>query len=120
MTSIDVNGDDNTPEWGTCKAEGCKEDAFPIWLAGEYPDDPDLLLCPKHIGARILHEETARNAWTVIGARADDLKSALESQLGTALAEIARLEAALRMAAGMKSIKGARRVVAEALGEKEH
>ncbi len=41
--------------------------------------------------------------------------SQLESQLGTALAEIARLEAALRLTAGMKSIIGARRITAEAL-----
>jgi len=53
MMSLDVNGYDNTPEWGYCKTEGCKEEAFPIWLSGDYPDDPDLLLCPKHIGARI-------------------------------------------------------------------
>lgn len=52
--SIDVNGHDNTPEWGYCKAaQGCKEEAFPIWKSGDAPDDPDLLLCPKHLGLLI-------------------------------------------------------------------
>jgi hypothetical protein len=45
--------------------------------------------------------------------------TALESQLGTALAEIARLEAALRQVATMKTIIGARRIVKDALNEKE-
>lgn len=40
----------------------------------------------------------------------------VESQLGTALAEVARLEAALRKAAHMKTIKGARRIVEDTLG----
>lgn len=51
--SIDVNGYDNTPEWGYCTTPGCKEEAFPIWKSGDYPDDPDLLLCPKHLGLLI-------------------------------------------------------------------
>jgi hypothetical protein len=51
--SLDVNGNDNSPEWGWCRTEGCKEEAFPIWKTGDYPDDPDLLLCPKHIGELI-------------------------------------------------------------------
>lgn len=51
--SIDVNGNDNTPEWGYCTVKGCEEEAFPIWTSGEYPDDPDLSLCPTHIGARL-------------------------------------------------------------------
>lgn len=50
---MDVNGNDNQPEWGYCTAPGCHDAAFPIWLAGEYPDDPDLLLCETHIGAEI-------------------------------------------------------------------
>lgn len=53
MMGLDVNGYDNQPEWGYCHKEGCKEEAFPIWKSGDYPDDPDLLLCPKHIGLLI-------------------------------------------------------------------
>lgn len=53
MIGLDVNGCDNRPEWGYCKNDGCKEEAFPIWTRGDYPDDPDLLLCPKHIGELI-------------------------------------------------------------------
>ena len=52
---MDVHGNDNTPEWGWCKHDGCREAALPIWLSGDYPDDPDLLLCPKHIGEHIAH-----------------------------------------------------------------
>lgn len=79
---MDVNGNDNEPEWGYCTAPDCREAAFPIWLSGEYPDDPDLLLCERHIGA-----------------------------------EIARLRAALRQCARMFTIRGARQVVKDALGE---
>lgn len=53
MMGLDVNGNDNSPEWGYCTAEGCTEEAFPIWKSGAEPDDPDLLLCPKHIGELI-------------------------------------------------------------------
>jgi hypothetical protein len=63
-----VSDRDNTPEWGTCKAPGCKEPAYPIWYTGGEPDDPDLLLCEAHIGARILELETARKAATERGA----------------------------------------------------
>jgi hypothetical protein len=51
--SIDVNGNDNTPEWGYCTYPDCKEEAEPIWLSGGFPDDPDLYLCNQHIGAKI-------------------------------------------------------------------
>lgn len=81
---MDVNGNDNQPEWGYCTDPGCTEAAFPIWLSGGFPDDPDLLLCETHIGA-----------------------------------EIARLREALRHAARMFTIKGARKIVADALGERE-
>jgi len=91
--SIDVNGYDNSPEWGTCKAEDCKEDAFPIWLAGDYPDDPDLLLCPKHIGARILRAETAQKAWTEIGARGQGVADAARA-LRQAIADLNGISAA--------------------------
>lgn len=43
------------------------------------------------------------------------LTAELESQLGQAHAEISRLEAALLQAALMKTIKGARRIVADTL-----
>lgn len=79
---MDVDGDDNEPEWGYCTAEGCTEAALPIWLSGDFPDDPDLFLCIKHIGA-----------------------------------EIVRLTEALEQAARMKTIIGARRIVADALGK---
>lgn len=79
--SIDVNGNDNTPEWGYCTVEGCKEEAFPIWLSGGYPDDPDLYLCPTHIGARILHEETARKAYEELATRAEADAAALRDAL---------------------------------------
>jgi hypothetical protein len=79
---MDVDGNDNQPEWGYCTAEDCQEAALPIWLEGGYPDDADLFLCQDHIGA-----------------------------------EIARLRAALRQCAQMKTIRGARRIVSDALGE---
>lgn len=50
---MDVNGNDNAPEWGWCTYPGCGEAAMPIWLSGEFPDDPDYLLCPQHIGSRL-------------------------------------------------------------------
>ena len=53
MYSIDVNGNDNQPEWGYCTYPGCTHDALPIWLSGEYPDDADLFLCEQHIGSKI-------------------------------------------------------------------
>lgn len=40
---------DNTPEWGTCQHEDCKEPAIPCYGVGNhYPNDPDDLLCPAH------------------------------------------------------------------------
>lgn len=50
---MDVDGNDNSPEWGYCTHVGCRQEAFPIWLSGGYPDDPDLLLCPIHLGSRM-------------------------------------------------------------------
>ena len=41
----------------------------------------------------------------------------LESQLGSAYEEIARLESALRQVVRMKTIKGARAIVVDALGK---
>lgn len=79
--SIDVNGNDNTPEWGYCEHPGCPEPAYPIWFSGGEPDDPDLLLCEAHIGARLLHEMTARKAWTEIGARAQADSAALRQAI---------------------------------------
>ncbi len=44
---MDVNGNDNMPEWGFC--EKCKEPAIPCYLPGNMPpDDPDNLLCVDH------------------------------------------------------------------------
>jgi hypothetical protein len=50
---MDVNGNDNTPEWGYCTIAGCTEAAWPVWLKGSYPDDPDLLLCESHFDQRL-------------------------------------------------------------------
>jgi len=55
--SIDVDGNDNTPEWGYCTEAGCKEPALPIWLYGGYPDDADLFLCMDHIGKLIAEQK---------------------------------------------------------------
>lgn len=52
---------DEGPEWGWCTLESCHEAAFPIWLSGGFPDDPDLLLCPKHIGAYIARLQAAED-----------------------------------------------------------
>lgn len=55
---MDVHGNDNTPEWGYCRhPDGCREDALPLWLSGDFPDDPDLRLCQKHIGLHIARLE---------------------------------------------------------------
>lgn len=51
--SIDVDGNDNQPEWGYCTYPGCTHAALPIWLSGSYPDDADLFLCEDHIGSKI-------------------------------------------------------------------
>lgn len=50
---MDVDGNDNSPEWGYCTYPGCREAALPIWLSGGYPSDPDLLRCDRHIGSLI-------------------------------------------------------------------
>lgn len=60
MFGLDVNGNDNRPEWGYCRAEGCREEAEPVWYPpSDYPDDPDLLLCRKHIGERLKSAQQA-------------------------------------------------------------
>lgn len=41
------------PEWGYCKIDNCKEPALPMWLGGDYPDEPDLFYCHKHTGMLI-------------------------------------------------------------------
>lgn len=73
--SIDVNGNDNQPEWGYCAVGGCPEPAYPIWYSGGFPDDPDLLLCDQHSSARILELEKecealkiGQRAWVERGA----------------------------------------------------
>ena len=50
---MDADGNDNNPEWGYCTHVGCRHEAFPLWLSGGYPDDPDLLLCHEHLGSRM-------------------------------------------------------------------
>lgn len=45
---MDVNGNDNTPEWGYCRVAGCPNDAIPCYDSGGPPDDPDDLLCADH------------------------------------------------------------------------
>lgn len=46
---MDVNGNDNTPEWGYCQEEGCSEPAIPCYdIGNKYPNDADALLCPSH------------------------------------------------------------------------
>ena len=46
---MDVDGNDNTPEWGYCDKEGCKEPAIPCYLPYNMPpDDPDDCLCVDH------------------------------------------------------------------------
>ena len=48
---MDVDGNDNTPEWGYCQVEGCGAPAIPCYLPGnEQPDDPDDTVCCAHCG----------------------------------------------------------------------
>lgn len=55
---MDADGNDAAPEWGYCRhPDGCREDALPLWLAGDFPDEPDLRLCQKHIGLHIARLE---------------------------------------------------------------
>jgi hypothetical protein len=41
---------DNTPEWGYCTTEGCRQAALPIWFTDDNLGDPDLSLCHRHTG----------------------------------------------------------------------
>lgn len=50
---MNVDGNDNTPEWGYCTQAGCGHAALPIWLSGDFPDDPDFLRCERHLGSLI-------------------------------------------------------------------
>lgn len=149
---LDVNGYDNTPEWGWCHTEGCKEEAFPIWKSGEYPDDPDLLLCPRHIGLLIRQQEAGaaalreaiegileddsayvslddqRRRWSErmkaaqaalgqgAGARLLDEIASSHKANRKAAVEIARLMAAMRQAARMFTIIGARKIIEQTIG----
>lgn len=55
---MDADGNDNAPEWGYCRhPDGCREEALPLWFAGDFPDDPDLRLCQRHIGLHIARLE---------------------------------------------------------------
>jgi len=45
---MDVNGNDNAPEWGYCQIDGCHQPAIPCYISGGPPDDPDDLLCAEH------------------------------------------------------------------------
>ena len=62
--SIDVNGNDNQPEWGWCRGPESDNEAMPIWFGGDPDDDPDLLLCLDCIGLEIaqLHSVIDRAA----------------------------------------------------------
>ena len=62
--SIDVNGNDNQPEWGLCRGPECDNEAMPIWFGGDPDDDPDLLLCLQCIGVEFadLHSVIIRAA----------------------------------------------------------
>jgi hypothetical protein len=66
---MDVHGNDNAPEWGWCRhPDGCREDALPLWLSGDFPDDPDLRLCQRHIGLHIAGlTEVLRALWGAAG-----------------------------------------------------
>lgn len=57
------------------------------------------------------------DGWRRLAAIHQQKAETLESQLGAAYAEIARLTEALKHAARMFTIKGARRIVADALGK---
>lgn len=107
--SIDVNGNDNQPEWGYCHAPKCKEPAYPIWYSGGFPDDPDLLLCEAHIGARMLDLEKTCEAFR-IGQRAWVERGAADH----AVAEAARI-----LAAGPDSTAWERLYAALAAADKE-
>lgn len=149
---LDVNGNDNQPEWGYCHTEGCKEGAFPIWKSGAYPDDPDLLLCPKHLGELIgsLEADAAALREAIEGILEDDsayvslddqrrrwsermkaAEAALSQGAGAKLldeiasshkanreaaVEIARLREAMRQAARMFTITGARKIIEQTIG----
>lgn len=46
---MDVDGNDNMPEWGYCTHPGCTYAAIPCYLPGNLPpDDPDDFLCADH------------------------------------------------------------------------
>ncbi len=47
---MDVDGNDNSPEWGYCQVAGCEWAAIPCYLSdSDYGvDDPDDLLCVEH------------------------------------------------------------------------
>lgn len=130
---LDVNGFDNQPEWGYCHAPGCTEAAYPIWLSGGPPDDPDLLLCDTHIGRHIAAQDSdlararsdlataiqSRDQARSAEAAERDKRTALESQLGAAYEEITRLTEALRQVRRKLSIRGARKVVDQAIGKEQ-
>ena len=82
--TMDVHGNDNTPEWGYCKTPGCNEPAEPLWFSGDFPDDPDLLLCYKHTGAYIGDMLTERRALC------DILSAPTVTTAGQTLAEAAQ------------------------------
>jgi hypothetical protein len=91
---MDVNGNDNQPEWGWCNAPDCKNAASPIWLSGDYPDDPDLLLCDRHIGAEIARlRKTLEAAYHGLmsyacGNSATALAEEMAAEITRALAEL--------------------------------
>jgi hypothetical protein len=95
---MDVNGNDNTPEWGWCQ-EGCGQPAEPLWLSGAYPVEPDWLLCHQHIGVRIAN---LNQQWAVKWEKTIDTYSNLlhaeQDRSAVLQAEIERLR--VRLAEG--------------------
>lgn len=107
--SIDVNGNDNQPEWGYCDAPGCPEPAYPLWYAGGPPDDPDLLLCDRHIGARILQLQHDVDR---VRRDGDEALTALQTQLAAAQVDNAGLLDILRQLDYTSSPERAERILA--------
>lgn len=114
--SIDVNGNDNQPEWGYCAVAGCPEPAYPIWYSGGFPDDPDLLLCEAHIGARMLQLQHDVDRAKRDG---DEALTALQSQLTAAQVDNAGLLDILRQLDYTSSPERAQRIL-DYVRDQEH
>lgn len=84
---------DDGPEWGYCKSPGCNEPAEPLWFAGSFPDDPDLLCCYKHTGLFIGALRTERNLLAIE-------RGLLEKELAAAVAHHERVMDIIEKALG--------------------